>query len=66
MPQIDELGAWLAPALLLSGGLLLGIVAEKVILPLLLKASRRVHLDSASLVMRSVKGMLILWGSWRV
>jgi small-conductance mechanosensitive channel len=62
MPQIDELGAWLAPALFLSGGLLLGIVAEKVILPLLLKASKRVHLDSASLVMRSVKGMLILWG----
>jgi small-conductance mechanosensitive channel len=62
MPQIGELGAWLAPALFLSGGLLLGIVAEKAILPLLLKASRRVHLDSASLVMRSVKGMLILWG----
>ena len=62
MPQIGELGAWLVPALLLSGGLLLGIVAEKAILPLLLKASRRVHLDSASLVMRSVKGMLILWG----
>ncbi|MCJ7500048.1 mechanosensitive ion channel family protein [bacterium] len=62
MPQIDELGAWLVPALFLSGGLLLGIVAEKVILPLLLKASKRVHLDSASLVMRSIKGMLILWG----
>ena len=62
MLDIDYFSTWLAPALFLSGGLLLGIVAEKVILPLLLKASKRVHLDSASLVMRSIKGMLILWG----
>ena len=62
MPDIDYFSTWLAPALFLSGGLLLGIVAEKVLLPLLLKASKRVHLDSASLVMRSIKGMLILWG----
>jgi small-conductance mechanosensitive channel len=62
MPNLGDLGAWLAPALFLSGGLLLGIVAEKIILPLLLKASQRVHLDSASLVARSIKGMLILWG----
>ena len=62
MLDIDFFSTWLAPALFLSGGLLLGIVAEKVLLPLLLRASKRVHLDSASLVMRSVKGMLILWG----
>ena len=62
MPDIDYFSTWLAPALFLSGGLLLGIVAEKVLLPLLLRASKRVHLDSASLVMRSIKGMLILWG----
>ena len=62
MLDIDYFSTWLAPALFLSGGLLLGIVAEKVLLPLLLKASKRVHLDSASLVMRSIKGMLILWG----
>ena len=65
MPNIDYVGyisAWLAPALFLSGGLLLGIVAEKIILPLLLKASQKVHLDYAGLMVRSVKGMLILWG----
>lgn len=62
MPEIGDLGVWLAPALFLSGGVLLGLVAEKAVLPILLKASQRVHLESASLIARSVKGMLILWG----
>jgi len=62
MPTIDDLGTWLTPALFLFGGLVLGTAAEKIILPILLKASRLVHLESVGLVMRSIKGMLILWG----
>ncbi|MDF1524994.1 MAG: mechanosensitive ion channel family protein [bacterium] len=62
MLEIDTLGPWFAPAMFLLGGLLLGIVAEKILLPLMLKAFRKINFESASLVMRSVKGMLILWG----
>jgi len=62
MLEIDQFGPWLAPALFLLGGLFLGIVAEKILLPLMLKASKKVHLESITLVMRSIKGMLILWG----
>jgi len=62
MPKLGSLGAWLTPALFLSAGLLLGVVAEKVILPLALKASQKIHMQTASLIARSVKGMLILWG----
>ena len=62
MLEIDQFGPWLAPALFLLGGLFLGIVAEKILLPLMLKASKKIHLESITLVMRSIKGMLILWG----
>ena len=62
MLEIDQLGPWLVPAVFLLGGLLLGIVAEKILLPLMLKASKRIHFELITLVMRSIKGMLILWG----
>jgi len=62
MPKIGDLGHWLAPTLFLMGGLFLGVVAEKIILPLLLRASKKVHLESVILIVRSIKGMLILWG----
>lgn len=62
MPKLGEYGNWLAPSLFLLGGLLLGLLAEKIVLPLLLKASKKIHLESVSLVMRSMRGMLTLWG----
>ncbi len=62
MPQIVDLGPWLAPTLFLAGGLFLGLVAEKIILPVMLKATQKVHLESIGLIMRSIKGMLPFWG----
>ena len=62
MPWIVDLGPWLAPILFLTGGLLLGLVAEKIILPVVLRATQKIHLESIGLVMRSIKGMLTFWG----
>jgi len=62
MLEFGDFGAWAAPVMFLLGGLFAGIAAEKIILPIMLRASRKIHLESVALVMRSIKGMLILWG----
>ncbi|MDF1535271.1 MAG: mechanosensitive ion channel family protein [bacterium] len=60
--QIEWLQEWLIPAAFLVGGITLGLLAERVILPLLLRAARRLDIDSVTLVARSLKGMVLLWG----
>ncbi len=58
----EHFGAWLMPSLFLTGGLVVGFAAEKVILPLLRKAMGKFHLDSVTVIGRSLKGMFVTWG----
>jgi len=53
---------WLAPASLVGGGILLGLIAEKLLLPIFLKATKRIHLESFTVVARSMRGIVFLWG----
>ena len=54
--------SWLAPALFLTGGLLLGLLGEKLALPFIHRATKKAHLDSVTLVAHSIRGMVLLWG----
>lgn len=53
---------WLVPAAFLAGGLLLGLLVEKLVLPLILRATRKIHFDTATLIAHSMRGMVFLWG----
>lgn len=52
---------WLAPAVFLAAGVVLGLVAEKVGTTLLLRAAKKVHFDSLAILAKSLRGMVFLW-----
>ena len=54
--------SWLVPVSLFAGGLLLGLFGEKLILPLILRATKKIHFDSATRITHSMRGMVFLWG----
>jgi len=62
MSSYTALEPWLVPAAFLAGGILLGLLAEKLILPLVLRATKKIHFDSVTLIARSMRGMVFLWG----
>jgi small-conductance mechanosensitive channel len=53
---------WLTPIAFIGSGLLLGLLAEKLVLPLILRATKKVHFDTAALITDSMRGMVFLWG----
>jgi len=61
MPFDINIGLWLAPAAFLAGGLVLGLLAEKLGLRFLLRAARKIHFDSVSILINSLRGMVFLW-----
>jgi len=52
---------WIVPAGFVLGGLIIGFLAERIILPVLKKGMKRIHLDIMTLVVRSLRGMPFLW-----
>ncbi|MGD8353008.1 MAG: mechanosensitive ion channel, partial [Pseudomonadota bacterium] len=52
---------WIVPGTFIGGGILLGMLAERIILPLVRRASQKVHIESVALVGRSMRGMVFLW-----
>jgi small-conductance mechanosensitive channel len=62
MPSYLAFERWLVPAVFTAGGLLLGLIAEKLILPLILRATKKIHLDSFTVMARSMRGIVFLWG----
>jgi small-conductance mechanosensitive channel len=56
------LDTWIIFAAFLAGGILIGLIAEKLILPLFLRATKKVHFESATVIARSLKGVVFLWG----
>jgi len=62
MIPYSALEPWLVPITLTAGGFVLGLIAEKLILPLVLKAVKKIHFDSLSIMARSLRGMVFLWG----
>lgn len=61
MPFDITIGLWPTPAAFLAGGVVLGLLAEKPGLRLLLKAARKIHFDSVSILINSLRGMVFLW-----
>ena len=53
---------WLVPAAFLAGGLLLGLLCEKLVLPLILRATKKIHFDAATQIAHSMRGIVFLWG----
>lgn len=56
-----DITLWIVPGAFIGGGILLGLLAEKIILPLIRKASQKVHIESVALVGKSIRGMVFLW-----
>ncbi len=56
------LDKWITPAAFLAGGVFLGLIAEKLILPLFLRATKKINFESATVIARSLKGVVFLWG----
>ena len=56
-----DITQWIAPATFILAGLLLGFLAERIILPILKKAMQRIHFDTMALVVRSLRGMIFFW-----
>lgn len=52
---------WLIPVAFLSGGFVIGIVAERIALPLIQKATAKIHFESAAIVAHSMRKMVFLW-----
>ena len=62
MPSYTALQPWIAPALFLAGGLLLGLLGEKLALPLIHRSTKKAQLESITLIAQSIRGMVLLWG----
>ena len=53
---------WLVPTVFIAGGILIGLIGEKIILPLFRKAAEKINLETVILAIRSMRGMGIWWG----
>jgi small-conductance mechanosensitive channel len=62
MPTYTALQPWIAPALFLAGGLLLGLLGEKLALSLIQRATKKAQFESITLIAQSIRGMVLLWG----
>ena len=60
-----DLKLWIAPGIFIGGGMLLGLVAEKIILPLIRKASQKIQIEAVTLTARSIRGMVFSGGIHR-
>lgn len=57
-----DLQTWLLPSAFIAAGLLAGLAAEKLLLPLVRRMVQKIHLETVNLVVRSLRGMALLWG----
>lgn len=57
-----DLHTWLLPSAFIAAGLLAGLAAEKLLLPLVRRMVQKIHLETVNLVVRSLRGMALLWG----
>ena len=57
-----DFSLWLIPTAFVAGGVLFGLIIDRIALPLLRKAAEKVNLDSLILTVRSMRGMGLLWG----
>jgi small-conductance mechanosensitive channel len=62
MLSYSVLEPWIVPAALFFGGVLLGLITEKLILPLVLRTTRKINFDSFTVIVRSMRGIVFLWG----
>jgi small-conductance mechanosensitive channel len=60
--SFSNIDSWLVPVSLLLGGLLIGFVCEKLLLPLILRTTKKIHFESATRITHSLRGMVFLWG----
>ena len=56
-----DLKIWITPGIFIGGGMLLGLLAEKVILPLVRRATQKIQIEAFTLTARSIRGMVFLW-----
>ncbi|UCF29977.1 MAG: mechanosensitive ion channel family protein [bacterium] len=59
---IEHIKTWGAPAGILAGGLIIGLLAERIVRPLLVKAAKKANLEYLAMFAQSLKRMLLLWG----
>ncbi|MEI8173461.1 MAG: mechanosensitive ion channel family protein [Deltaproteobacteria bacterium] len=59
--EIRALEKWIIPAVFIIGGLLLGIILEKLVVKKITKISLRTKGEGDDIVVQSMRGMLILW-----
>lgn len=57
-----DLQTWLLPSAFIAAGLLAGLAAEKLLLPLVRRMVQKIHLETVNLIVRSLRGMALLWG----
>lgn len=57
-----DLHTWLLPSAFIAAGLLAGLAAEKLLLPLVRRMVQKIHLETVNLIVRSLRGMALLWG----
>jgi small-conductance mechanosensitive channel len=60
--QLAAQAVWITPVALLFGGLLLGLIAEKVVIHYLLKLAQRTPWETDDIVLRAMRHMPLLWG----
>jgi len=59
--EIRALEKWIIPAVFIIGGLLLGIILEKLVMKKITKISLRTKWEGDDIVVQAMRGMLILW-----
>ncbi|MCX5854723.1 MAG: mechanosensitive ion channel family protein [Deltaproteobacteria bacterium] len=59
--DIRALEKWIIPAVFIIGGLLLGIILEKLVIKKITKLSLRTKWEGDDIVVQSIRGMLVLW-----
>ncbi len=66
--QIIAQAGWITPVVLLASGLVLGLIAEKIIVPSLLKLVQRTPWEADDVIVRALRNMPLLWfflaGAW--
>jgi small-conductance mechanosensitive channel len=66
--QLAAQAGWITPAALLTGGLILGLIVEKIVVGYLAKLAKRTPWEADDVVFRSLRNLPLLWcflgGAW--
>jgi small-conductance mechanosensitive channel len=62
MPHYSAFEPWIVPAAFILGGIFLGLIAEKLFLPVVLRATKKIHFETFTVIARAMRGIVFLWG----